>query len=171
MTDARPACGSDLGTTFSASEVVVLVVEDGEQEARRIREALGRCRGFTFRALHVHCIADALPRLERGDVHLVLLDLCLPDGLGVSSLHRVQLRSPEVPVIVIVDSGDEESGAAAVRDGAQCYLTRSELDDRVLGHAIRNALERFHWNKTTTAEHLGLKRTTLQYKIKKYGLE
>jgi transcriptional regulator with PAS, ATPase and Fis domain len=36
---------------------------------------------------------------------------------------------------------------------------------------IRAALEKFHWNKTKTAKHLGLKRTTLQYKIKKYGIE
>lgn len=36
---------------------------------------------------------------------------------------------------------------------------------------IRGALDKFHWNKTKAAEHLGLKRTTLQYKIKKYGLE
>jgi len=36
---------------------------------------------------------------------------------------------------------------------------------------IREALDRFHWNKTKAAEHLGLKRTTLQYKIKRYGLE
>lgn len=36
---------------------------------------------------------------------------------------------------------------------------------------ILEALEQFHWNKTKAAESLGLKRTTLQYKIKKYGLE
>ncbi|MBP8130315.1 MAG: sigma-54-dependent Fis family transcriptional regulator [Candidatus Hydrogenedentes bacterium] len=36
---------------------------------------------------------------------------------------------------------------------------------------IKGALDKFHWNKTKAAEHLGLKRTTLQYKIKKYGLE
>ncbi|MCH7960645.1 MAG: sigma-54-dependent Fis family transcriptional regulator, partial [Candidatus Hydrogenedentes bacterium] len=35
---------------------------------------------------------------------------------------------------------------------------------------ILDALERFRWNKTKAAEHLGLKRTTLQYKIKKYNL-
>ncbi|MCH7908597.1 MAG: sigma-54-dependent Fis family transcriptional regulator [Candidatus Hydrogenedentes bacterium] len=36
---------------------------------------------------------------------------------------------------------------------------------------ILDALERFRWNKTKAAEHLGLKRTTLQYKIKKYNLD
>jgi DNA-binding NtrC family response regulator len=46
-----------------------------------------------------------------------------------------------------------------------------ERTDRLECELIKGALERFHWNKTKAAEHLGLKRTTLQYKIKKYGLE
>lgn len=46
-----------------------------------------------------------------------------------------------------------------------------ERTDRLESDLIQGALERFRWNKTKAAEHLGLKRTTLQYKIKKYGLE
>jgi two-component system, NtrC family, response regulator len=46
-----------------------------------------------------------------------------------------------------------------------------EKTDRLESEMIQGALERFRWNKTRAAEHLGLKRTTLQYKIKKYGLE
>ncbi len=46
-----------------------------------------------------------------------------------------------------------------------------ERTDQMECELIKGALERFHWNKTKASEHLGLKRTTLQYKIKKYGLE
>lgn len=46
-----------------------------------------------------------------------------------------------------------------------------ERTDNLESELIRTALEQFHWNKTRAADHLGLKRTTLQYKIKKYGLE
>lgn len=46
-----------------------------------------------------------------------------------------------------------------------------ERTDKLESDLIQGALERFRWNKTKAAEHLGLKRTTLQYKIKKYGLE
>ncbi|MCF6287265.1 MAG: sigma-54-dependent Fis family transcriptional regulator, partial [Candidatus Hydrogenedentes bacterium] len=46
-----------------------------------------------------------------------------------------------------------------------------EKKDRLESDLIQGALERFRWNKTKAAEHLGLKRTTLQYKIRKYGLE
>jgi two-component system NtrC family response regulator len=47
----------------------------------------------------------------------------------------------------------------------------SDYTDRLERELIEGALKRFRWNKTKAAEHLGLKRTTLQYKIKKYGLE
>ena len=46
-----------------------------------------------------------------------------------------------------------------------------EHTDRLERELILGALEKFRWNRTKAAEHLGLKRTTLQYKIKKYGLE
>ena len=46
-----------------------------------------------------------------------------------------------------------------------------ERSDKFESEMIHGALQRFRWNKTKAAEHLGLKRTTLQYKIKKYGLE
>jgi two-component system NtrC family response regulator len=46
-----------------------------------------------------------------------------------------------------------------------------ERTDQLESDMIVSALERFRWNKTKAAEHLGLKRTTLQYKIKKYGIE
>jgi DNA-binding NtrC family response regulator len=36
---------------------------------------------------------------------------------------------------------------------------------------IREALERHHWNRTKTAAYLGMKRTTLQYRMMKLGLE
>ena len=36
---------------------------------------------------------------------------------------------------------------------------------------ILNALAKEHWNQSRAAEQLGIKRTTLQYKLRKYGIE
>jgi DNA-binding NtrC family response regulator len=59
--------------------------------------------------------------------------------------------------------------AAAESAGEANSLT--DHTEQMESQMIREALERFRWNKTKAARHLGLKRTTLQYKIKKYGLE
>jgi len=45
------------------------------------------------------------------------------------------------------------------------------LTSEIESQMIKTALERNRWNKSKTAQELGVKRTTLQYKIKKYGLE
>lgn len=47
----------------------------------------------------------------------------------------------------------------------------SEMTDSMERELIKGTLEKFRWNKTKAADALGIKRTTLQYKIKKLGLE
>jgi len=64
----------------------------------------------------------------------------------------------------------EPEAVAAAAEGAE-QASLLERTDKLESELIRGALERFRWNKTKAAEHLGIKRTTLQYKIKKYGLE
>ena len=43
--------------------------------------------------------------------------------------------------------------------------------DAIESEVIRKALEEENWNQTRTAKKLGLKRTSLQYKMQKYGLQ
>ena len=64
-----------------------------------------------------------------------------------------------------------QEAAVAEEEAPPRNTTLPERTDMMESEMIRDALEQFHWNKTKAAEHLGLKRTTLQYKIKKYGLQ
>jgi len=57
---------------------------------------------------------------------------------------------------------------SSFQSDAETLTDRTESLEREL---IKEALDRFKWNKTKTSEHLGIKRTTLQYKVKKYGLD
>jgi len=72
----------------------------------------------------------------------------------------------ELPPELLENYADERDATEAA--AAQSLVERT---DRLESDLIHRALEQFRWNKTKAAEHLGLKRTTLQYKIKKYGLE
>ncbi|MCP4639346.1 MAG: sigma-54-dependent Fis family transcriptional regulator [bacterium] len=73
----------------------------------------------------------------------------------------------EIPPDMFFLQEEPEPEAPAAPDNASLV----ERTDQMESDMIAAALDRFHWNKTKAAEHLGLKRTTLQYKIKKYGLE
>ncbi len=73
----------------------------------------------------------------------------------------------EIPPDMAFQQAAPEVETAKMTESASLIERTDELESQM----IRAALERFRWNKTKAAEHLGLKRTTLQYKIKKYGLE
>ena len=73
----------------------------------------------------------------------------------------------ELPQDILYTPADVQAPTALPSDASSLI----ERTDQLESELIRGALERYHWNKTKAADHLGLKRTTLQYKIKKYGLE
>jgi two-component system NtrC family response regulator len=73
----------------------------------------------------------------------------------------------ELPQEILYTPADVETTPVPTPEGSSLIDRTDQLESEL----IRGALERYHWNKTKAAEHLGLKRTTLQYKIKKYGLE
>lgn len=83
-----------------------------------------------------------LSRLKDGDIDLVLLDLSLPDGAGLTNVQLVQAQSPHVPVIVLGQSDDETVALEAVHEGAQDYLVKGQLNPQALSRTIRHAIER-----------------------------
>ena len=67
--------------------------------------------------------------LERG-ASSVLLDLALPEVEGVSAIEQVRSAAPEAPIIVLADRPDDERALAAIRAGAQDYLSRATCPPR-----------------------------------------
>lgn len=69
---------------------------------------------------------EAIERLTLAPVDLVMLDLNMPDvhGLEVLRFIRGQRSLRDLPVIVLTTRGDEDSRAAALREGATLYLTK-----------------------------------------------
>ena len=69
---------------------------------------------------------EAIERITLSSVALVVLDLNMPDvhGLEVLRFIRGQQALRDLPVAVLTTRGDEDSRAAALRDGATIYLTK-----------------------------------------------
>jgi len=120
----------------------VLLVEDHPAEAELIAELLRRSRREPFELEHVGRLAEGLARLERGGIDAVLLDFSLPDSTGLATYRSVHAAAPRVPVVILTNLDDEEMAGNAVREGAQDYLLKRELDTAVLARAIRYAVER-----------------------------
>ena len=120
----------------------VLLVEDNPALERMIQDMLSQAPGTLIVAESRAHLAGGLQRLEAGAIDLVLLDLSLPDSQGLDTFLAVYNRAPEMPIIVLTALEDETVALTSLRDGAQDYLIKTDINPRTLARAIRYAIER-----------------------------
>ncbi|MCC7121670.1 MAG: EAL domain-containing protein [Gammaproteobacteria bacterium] len=120
----------------------VLLVEDIESEATLVIKHLRRVSGWRFIIEHYDRLVPALERARESRFDVVLLDLNLPDGAGIEVCQRMHEAAPNTPTIVLTNQTSIELGTKALREGAQDYLIKREVDSTLLGRAIRYAIER-----------------------------
>jgi len=85
---------------------------------------------------------EAKPILSSGSPHAVLLTSDLDGWQGREVFRLVQAAAPDVPVILLIDSGDEAQAADLIREGAEDFLLKNQIDCAPLAHALRNAVLR-----------------------------
>src|SRR5580693_7411535 len=120
----------------------VLLVEDSAGDALLLREMFRKEPPGSFALTHVGRMSDALSELAKGGIDIVLLDLGLPDDHGLDTVRRAQAAAPGVPVIVLTGLDDEALAAQAMKEGAQDYLIKGQIENRALPRALRHAIER-----------------------------
>ncbi|HLA73470.1 MAG TPA: hybrid sensor histidine kinase/response regulator [Steroidobacteraceae bacterium] len=127
----------------------VLVVEDNAGDARLLREMFSKEKPGSFHLTHLLRMSEALVHLEKGGVDIVLLDMGLPDGHGLDTVRRAQSVAPGVPIIVLTGLDDEALAAEAMKEGAQDYLIKGQIESRALPRALRHAIERHRMQSET----------------------
>ncbi|MDG4823028.1 response regulator transcription factor [Asanoa sp. WMMD1127] len=70
---------------------------------------------------------------------VVVLDLQLPDVSGVEVIHGLRAALPEVRVLMLSASGEQQSVLDAVKAGATGYLVKSAAPDEFLAAVARTA--------------------------------
>ena len=50
-----------------------------------------------------------------------MLDINLPDSTGLTTFLRAQPKAPQIPIVVLVNDGEEDIGSDAVARGALDY--------------------------------------------------
>ena len=98
----------------------ILVVDDDEHVRRFLRTTLA---GHGHTVIEAGTVAAAIDSITRLRPAVVLLDLGLPDGEGLSVLRAVP-PDQRPPIIVLSARGQEGDKVAALDAGAEDYLTK-----------------------------------------------
>ena len=120
----------------------VLLVEDSAGDARLLREMFSKEKPGSFELTHVGRISEAEGHLAQARADIILLDMGLPDEKGIATVRRAHAMAPGVPVIVLTGLDDEALAAEAMKEGAQDYLIKGQIESRALPRSLRHAIER-----------------------------
>ncbi len=125
------------------SEIIrVLLIEDNPGDVRLIKEALDDVREVSFNLECAEQLSTGLEHMAGGGIDVVLLDLLLPDSQGLDTFTKIYAQAPGVPIIVLTGIKDEILAIDAMREGAQDYLVKGQMDNNLLRRSICYAIER-----------------------------
>jgi signal transduction histidine kinase len=115
----------------------LLVVDDEESVALTVGEVL---RQEGFEVTTASSGSEAVARLDESAYDLVLTDLHMEGGDGISVLEEVKRRDSFIITIVLTGFASVESAIAALRHGAYDYLIKPCLIDD-LKFTVRRGIE------------------------------
>jgi PAS domain S-box-containing protein len=127
---------------MTENRLQVLLIEDNPGDVRLIREMVAQTETRDIGIESAESLSAGLDHLTTGGFDVVLLDLGLPDSQGLATLGRLYARVPDIPIVVLTGHGDEAIAIEAVKQGAQDYLVKGEVDEKLLVRSIHYAVER-----------------------------
>lgn len=128
----------DAGDFVSFSEAVRLLVVDDEESLRITTAAIFENEGYVVDTASSG--DEAIKLLSKADYDLVLTDLRMEGGDGLSVLNQVRRQAPLTISIVLTGFASVESAIAALQEGAYDYLVKP-CDIESMKHTIRRGVE------------------------------
>jgi len=132
---------------MDTKELKVLLIEDNPGDAFLIKFYLGESMSPKFNFFHGENMKMANELMSKNNFDIILMDLNLPDSVGLDTIKKLLEKYPNNLVIVLTGLVDEKVGLETVRFGAQDFLVKGKFDGKVLISSIMFAFERFNLNK------------------------
>lgn len=123
-------------------EIRVLLVEDDLACVGVLSGFLTNASRSKFRVSHAGTLAEVLKQLKTREFDVVLLDLTLPDSPKESTFDAVFAHAPNLPIVIVSGSDDEDFTMQTMQAGAQDYLVKGDITLSLLVRVIHHAIER-----------------------------
>lgn len=127
--------------------VKLLLVEDNEADAALMRRLLSKTTFLEFGVTHVSYLNTAITAVRHpksGQFDVILLDLNLPDSLGVDTVTAMAREVPDVPIVVLSGQEDIKIADMALKCGAYDFVVKKSVADYA-ERDITDELERKVW--------------------------
>ncbi len=121
------------------SDMIDLLVADDHEVVRMGLQSLLADTGIHIMA-EVGSGADAVKYALEKDPDVVLMDIRMPDGDGLTSLGRIKLDKPDLPILMLSTFDNPTYIARAVALGASGYLLKGCTRDALID-AIKKAAD------------------------------
>jgi DNA-binding NarL/FixJ family response regulator len=119
----------------AAPRIALLLVDDHEVVRVGLRTLFTKSKNITVVG-EAGTVAESIAQARRLKPDVVLMDLRLPDGSGITACREILSNDPATRVLFLTTYSDEDAVRATVLAGASGYLLKE------IGHqALINAIE------------------------------
>lgn len=123
------------------SQCHVLIIDDSPEDRELYTRSLSNVSGYIYKIFEAEDCSQGLAMLRRLNPDCVLLDYSMPGSNGLEMLKTILAEWSEMPVIIFSAIGNEAIAVEAMKQGAQDYINKSDLDEKRLHRLIQKACE------------------------------
>jgi two-component system invasion response regulator UvrY len=127
----------------------VLIADDHEVVRRGLKQIL--LEGFPL--IHVEEAVDCPSLVGKAMTEswdIVVSDLAMPGGGGLSALKQIKEKLPDLPVLILSIYPEEQYALSVIKSGAAGYLNKDAAPDELV-----NAVERILSGQKSITETIG----------------
>jgi len=125
-----------------SKSIKILLIEDNEGDVRLIREMLNEVKNLAFNVEASGLLNKTLKIFESRKFDAILLDLNLPDSVGIETVSKTLEVIRDTPIIVLTGLNEESLAISMVKMGVQDYIVKEQLTSVLLARSIQYAIKR-----------------------------
>ena len=121
----------------------ILVVENDQVDGLIVSLALTKT-GIKMEIDEVKDGSQAFFALIHNHYDCIFLDYHLPNQDSLTLIHKLQSSGIKVPLVILIDSGDEKIAQEWIKLGATEYFIKSKLSPETIAQMLRSAIRIHH---------------------------
>lgn len=127
---------------YMDNQINVLLIEDNAGDAKFIKELLYSSNNLNFDITHVDRLSNGLAKLVEKKIDVTLLDLALPDCIGLSTFSKVKITAPHVPIIILTGCTLKRPFLNHYLESTDEFLIKGNIDSKLLTSTIFNVIKK-----------------------------